>query len=61
MRILGGLASLGGLPALAWVVRCIVRDFLAYRWELAVLRRAKDDQVIGVVEALNASRRSRRS
>ena len=57
MRFLGDLSSLGGIPAAAWVVRCIVRDILNYRWNRAVLRRTSEDQVANVIRALNASPR----
>lgn len=56
MQNLGELASLGFFPALAWMVRHIVRDILDYRKQRAdrelkrqMLQRVPDDQVASVI------------
>ena len=56
MRILGELVSLGGISAIAWMVRNVIRDVLDHRWKVAVLRRCSDEQLPDVVRDLSASR-----
>jgi hypothetical protein len=62
VRILGELAMSGAIPvaAVLWATRCIVRDVLEHRRDLAVLRRTPDDQLADVVRALGAARRRTR-
>lgn len=73
MRILGELAMSGAIPVVAalwaarhvvhdvlWAARHVVRDVLEHRRDLAVLRRAPDDQLADVVRALGAMRRRTR-
>jgi hypothetical protein len=59
VRILGELAMSGAIVAV-WAARYIVRDVLEHRRDLAVLRRAPDDQLTDVVRALGAMRRRTR-
>ncbi|BFO13929.1 hypothetical protein SHKM778_03170 [Streptomyces sp. KM77-8] len=61
MQILGELASLGSLPGVAWVLRCIIRDILDHRSKRAdrelrqqMLQRIPDDQVASVFRELGA-------
>ena len=61
MQILGELASLGSLPVVAWVLRCVIRDILDYRNKRAdrelkrqVIQRIPDDQVASVFRELTA-------
>jgi hypothetical protein len=61
VQILGELASLGSLPVVAWVLRCVIRDILDYRNKRAdrelkrqVIQRIPDDQVASVFRELTA-------
>ncbi|MEV0904976.1 hypothetical protein [Streptomyces hokutonensis] len=61
MQILGELASVGSLPGVAWVLRCIIRDILDYRSKRAefelkqqMIQRIPDDQVASVFRELGA-------
>ncbi|MET7735531.1 hypothetical protein ABZT02_29815 [Streptomyces sp. NPDC005402] len=61
MQILGELASVGSLPGVAWVLRCIIRDILDYRSKRAefelkrqMIQRIPDDQVASVIRELGA-------
>ncbi|MFB7786805.1 hypothetical protein ACFC1D_29365 [Streptomyces vinaceus] len=61
MQILGELASLGSLPGVAWVLRCIIRDILDHRNKRAdrelkqqMIQRIPDDQVASVFLELGA-------
>lgn len=61
MQILGELASVGSLPGVAWVLRCIIRDILDYRSKRAefelkqqMIQRIPDDQVASVIRELSA-------
>ncbi|MFE2924615.1 hypothetical protein [Streptomyces goshikiensis] len=55
MQILGELASLGWLPGVTWVLRCIIRDILDHRNKRAdrelkqqIIQRIPDGQVASV-------------
>ncbi|MEU6945288.1 hypothetical protein ABZ957_08630 [Streptomyces sp. NPDC046316] len=59
MQILGELASLGSIPGIAWVLRCVIRDVLDYRSKQAdralkqqVIQRIPDDQVASTLPEL---------
>lgn len=61
MQILGELASLGSLPGVAWVLRCVIRDILDHRNKRAdrelkkqIIQRIPDDQVASVFRELGA-------
>lgn len=61
MQILGELASVGSLPGVAWVLRCVIRDILDYRNKRAdrelkqqMIQRIPDDQVASVFLELGA-------
>ncbi|MEV6739476.1 hypothetical protein AB0N14_22090 [Streptomyces sp. NPDC051104] len=61
MQILGELASLGSLPGVVWVLRCIIRDILDYRnkreereLKRQIIQRIPDDQMASVFRELGA-------
>lgn len=64
MQILGDLASLGAIPGVGWVLRCIIRDILDHKHKretLALkrqlLQRIPDDQVASVLSELGVEQR----
>ncbi|MFD8256785.1 hypothetical protein [Streptomyces werraensis] len=61
MQFLGELASLGFVPGVAWVLRCVIRDILDHRNKRAdrelkqqILQRIPDDQVASIFRELGA-------
>ncbi len=61
MKFLGELASLGYLPGVAWVLRCVIRDILDFRNKRAdrelkrqMIQRIPDDQVASIFRELGA-------
>ena len=62
MGILRELVGVGAVQAVAWAaawtVVQVVRSVLGAMEVRAVLRRTPDDQIVPVVRALNATRRS---